>query len=73
MRVGFFGPSDDADADSWERQRTDFDHKAVHIATRLLCSDDKPRRVSVADAVSRELVWFLPRNRAVSIAARDAG
>ena len=71
MRTGFFSPSDDADADSWERQRTDFDQEALHIATRLLCSDDEARKVSIADAVSRELFWLFPRDRAVDIAVRD--
>ena len=71
MRAGFFSPSDDADADSWDRQRTDFDQEALHIATRLLCSDDEARKVSIADAVSRELFWLFPRDRAVDIAVRD--
>ena len=71
MRAGFFSPSDDADADSWDRQRTDFDHEALHIATRLLCSDDEARKVSIADALSREMFWLFPRDRAVDIAVRD--
>ena len=71
MRAGFFSPSDDADADSWERQRTDFDQEALHIATRLLCSDDEARRTSIADAVSRELFWLIPHDRGVDIAVRD--
>ena len=71
MRAGFFAPSDDADADSWDRQRADFDHEALHIATRLLCSDDEARKVSIADALSREMFWLFPRDRAVDIAVRD--
>ncbi len=71
MRAGFFSPSDDAEADSWETQRDRFDEEALHIATRLLCSDDEARRVSIADAVSRELFWLLPRDRAVDIAVRN--
>ena len=71
MRAGFFSPSDDADADSWDRQRADFDHEALHIATRLLCSDDEARKVSIADALSREIFWLFPRDRDVDIAVRD--
>ena len=71
MRTGFFSPSDDADADSWERQRTDFDQEALHIATRLLCSDDEARLTSIADAVTRELFWLIPHDRGVDIAVRD--
>ena len=44
MRAAFFSPSDDADADSWERQRDVFDQEALHIATKLLVSDDEARR-----------------------------
>ena len=71
MRAGFFSPSDDSDADSWERQRTDFDQEALHIATRLLVSDDEARRTSIAEAVARELFWLIPHDRAVDIAVRD--
>ena len=33
LRAGFFSPSDDASADSWETQRDRFDQDAVHMAT----------------------------------------
>ena len=71
MRAAFFSPSDDADADSWERQRDVFDQEALHIATKLLVSDDEARRTSIADAVARELFWLIPRDRSVDIAVRD--
>ena len=71
MRAAFFSPSDDADADSWERQRDVFDQEALHIATRLLISDDEARRSSIADAVSRELFRLIPHDRGVDIAVRD--
>ena len=70
MRAGFFSPSDDADADSWERQRTDFDCEALHIATRLLVSDDAARRTSIAEAVARELFRLIPHDRGADIAVR---
>ena len=71
MRAGFFSPSDDADADSWERQRDVFDQEALHIATRLVCSADEARRVSIANAVTRELFWLIPHDRGVDIAVRE--
>ena len=71
LRAAFFSPSDDADADSWERQKTDFEQEALHIATRLLVSDDEARRTSIADAVARELFWLIPHDRGVDIAVRD--
>ena len=71
MRAGFFSPSDDADADSWERQRDVFDTEAHHIATKLLVSDDAARRASIAEAVTRELFWLIPHDRGVDIAVRE--
>ena len=67
----FFCPSDDADADSWERQRADFEAEALHVATRLLVSDDEARLRSIADAVERELFWLIPRERGADIAVRN--
>ena len=62
---------DDADADSWERQRTDFEQEALHLATRLLCSDDQARITTIADAVARELFWLIPHDRGAEISVRD--
>ena len=67
LRAGFFSPSDDADSDSWETQRDRFDEQALHLATRLLLSDDEACRVSIAEAVRRELIWLCPRGRTVEI------
>ena len=70
LTAGFFSPSDDADSDSSETQRNRFEEDALHLATRLLLSDDEACRVSIAEAVRRELVWFAPRNRTVDIRIR---
>ena len=70
MRAAFFSFSDDADADSWETQRDRFDEEALHIATRLLLSDDEACRSSIAEAVRRELMWFCPKDRAIDIRIR---
>ena len=71
LRAGYFSASDDADADSWERQRDVFEQEAHHIATRLLVSDDAARRSSIADAVTRELFWLIPHDRGAEISVRD--
>ena len=71
MRASFFSASDDADADSWERQRDVFEQEALHIATRLLVSDDAARCGSIADAVTRELFWLIPHDRGAEISVRD--
>ena len=70
LAAGFFSPSEEADADSWETQRERFDESALHMATRLLLSDDAACRTSLAEAVRRELLWLCPRDRAVDIRIR---
>ena len=71
LRAAFFCPSDDAGADSWERQRDEFEREALHLATRLLVSDDEARRASIADAVARDLFWLIPHERGVDIAVHN--
>ena len=70
LRAAFFSPSDDVEADSWETQSDRFDEEALHFATRLLLSDDEACRQSIAEAVRRELMWFVPGDRAVDIRIR---
>ncbi len=70
LRNGFFSPSDDAGADSYETQLGRFDEDALHLATRLLLSDDDACRQSIAEAVRRELMWLAPEDRAVDIRIR---
>ena len=70
LRAAFFSPSDDVEADSWETQKDHFDEDALHLATRLLLSDDEACRQSLAEAVRRELMWFVPGDRAVDIRIR---
>ena len=71
LRTAYFSPSDDADADSWETQRTNFEQDALHAATKLLVSDDEARRTTIADAVTRELFWLIPHDRGAEICVRD--
>ena len=68
LQAAFFSPSDDADADSWETQQTRFEEEALHMSLKLLCSEDEARKRSIADAVWRELLWLMPRERTVTIA-----
>ena len=67
LRAGFFSASDDVDADSRETQAMRFDEEALHIATRLLCSEDSALELSIAETVRRELFWLVPHNRKVEI------
>ncbi len=70
LRAGYFSPSDDADSDSYETQRDRFDEEALHMATRLLLSDEEACRTTIAEAVRRELLWLVPRGRTVDIRVR---
>ena len=70
LRDAFFAPSDDIDADSRERQESQFEQEARHIATRLLDSDDEAIRNSIMDVVAEELFWLIPRDRGVDITVR---
>ena len=67
LHAAFFSASDDADADSPETQAVRFDEEALHIATRLLCSEDSALEISIAETVQRELFWLVPHNRKVEI------
>ncbi len=67
LRAGFFSPSDDVEADSWETQKDRFDEDALHLATRLLLSDDEACKISIAEAVRRQVMWFVPGDRTVDI------
>ena len=67
LRRGYFSPSDDADADSWSTQAQRFDEDALHIATRLLCSEDSALEISIAETVRREILHLVPNGRKVEI------
>ena len=67
LRLGFFSSSDDADADSRETQAVRFDEEALHIATRLLCSEDSALVLSIAETVRREIFWLVPHGCKVEI------
>ncbi len=70
LRDAFFSPSDEADADSWETQRTRFEEEATHLAIGLLCSEEEALRRTIAEAVRRELSWLMPRDSEVTITVR---
>ena len=70
LRAAFFSPSDDASADSYETQRDRFDEEAMHTALALLASEEEAKRHTIAEVVSREILWVVPRDREVSITVR---
>ena len=67
LHAAFFSPSDDCDADSYETQRTRFQDDAMHMALRLLASEEEAQKHTIAQTVYREVLWAIPRDRRVSI------
>ena len=67
LRASFFSASDDSEADSYTTQRDRFDEEAMHIAVRLLASEDEARKHTIAEAIWREVFWVVPHDREVSI------
>ena len=70
LAAAFFAADDDACADSHDTQRDRFEEEALHLATRLLVSDDDAAVRSIEDAVRRDLMWLCPSGREVSIRIR---
>ena len=71
LRSAFFCPSDDTDADSYETQKTRFDDDAMHLALTLLASEEDAKKHTIAETMYREVLWAIPRDRAVSITVNN--
>ena len=67
LEAAYFSASDDPDADSHETQRRRFREDATHMAIKLLASEEEARKHTIAEAVWREILWVIPRDREVSI------
>ncbi len=66
----YFCASDDADADSYQTQRSRYEADAPHLSMKLLASDDDAIRRSIADAIWQEVLWRFPRDRDVDVHVR---
>ena len=67
LHASYFSASDDAEADSYDTQSARFDQDATHLAIRFLATEDEARKHTIAEAVWREILWVMPRDREVSI------
>ena len=67
LHASYFSPSDDVEADSYDTQSARFDQDATHMAIKLLATEDEARKHTIAEAVWREILWVMPRDREVSI------
>ena len=71
LHASYFSPSDDVEADSYDTQSACFDQDATHMAIKLLATEDEARKHTIAEAVWREILWVMPRDREVSIKVRE--
>ena len=71
LHASYFSASEDADADSYDTQSARFDQDATHMAIKLLATEDEARKHTIAEAVWREILWVMPRDREVSIKVRE--
>ena len=67
LHASYFSPSDDASADSYDTQSARFDQDATHMAIKLLVTEEEARKHTIAEAVWRDILWVMPRDREVSI------
>ena len=70
LRLAYFCPSDDADADSHSTQNDQFNDAALHLALRHVASADEATRTAIAQAIWREVHWLIPKDRPIDIAVR---
>ena len=71
LHASYFSASEDADSDSYDTQSARFDQDATHMAIKLLATEDEARKHTIAEAVWREILWVMPRDREVSIKVRE--
>ena len=67
LHASYFSASDDVEADSYDTQSARFDQDATHMAIKLLATEDEARKHTIAEAVWRDILWVMPRDREVSI------
>ena len=67
LHASYFSASDDVEADSYDTQSARFDQDASHLAIKLLATEDEARKHTIAEAVWRDILWVMPRDREVSI------
>ena len=67
----YFCPSDDADADSYDTQKTSFELETLHRTITMLASEQEAQIQTIAAVVNREIRWLIPKHHDVSISLRS--
>ena len=70
LRLAYFVPCRDIDADSYDTQSNRFDDEAMHMAMQHVASADEATRAAISRAVWQEVHWLMPKGRDVDIAVR---
>lgn len=71
ITASYFQPSDDAEANSYESQRRDFEIAAYAKAAAVLLGDEAGLAAFIEGHASERLIWACPRNRKVRIDIHD--
>ena len=70
LRLAYFVPCRDIDADSHDTQSDRFDDEAMHMAMQHVASADEATRAAISRAVWQDIHWLMPKGRDVDIAVR---
>ena len=70
LRLAYFVPCRDIDADSHDTQSDRFDDEAMHVAMQHVASADEATRAAISRAVWQDIHWLMPKGRDVDIAVR---
>ena len=70
LRLAYFVPCRDTDADSYDTQSDRFDDEAMHMALQHVASPDEATRAAISRAVWQDIHWLMPKGRDVDIAVR---
>ncbi len=68
----YFSFNDDSGDDSWDTQKAAFERDAMHLATRILCSEDEATIAAIHQAIATDVLWLTSKGRAVTITIRDS-
>ena len=64
---GFFYPSDDRDADSYDTQRSDAQIESETSAIRLLSSQDEAIKATIANTIDHHVIYQVPKGMTATI------
>ena len=70
MMAGFFHPSDDPDADSYNTQEDDAQNECDNYAIRMLTSQDDAAKATIVKAIENHVIYHVPSGMTATITVR---